>query len=392
MAVRKRILTLFAGVVVFTAGIGWTSYGHADNSTASVQDLSSKIDQLKAQIDASQKKIADLKNQKASIDSQLAAINNQIQLTDQQISLLNDKLRMIDDQITAVTNKITQTQKQLAQTDDLLRKRLQVMYENGDVSYLSVLMNSTDFNDFVDRLNLLTLIVKQDKELLTTIKNLKEQLLTDQANLKSQQDEQLKAKDQLNAILADQQNQKDAKTQLEAQVNQNIAMTQDQLNQDQQQEAATETFLAAQIAAQQQQYGTYQGNPNSKWIWPVPSSHLITSGYGMRGTEFHKGVDIGAPLGTTIVAVADGRVLFSGTAEGFGHWIVIQHGPNLMSVYGHMYASGLLVSAGQEVKAGQAIAKVGSDGESTGPHLHFSVATGISGGQMLYVNPNSYLP
>lgn len=108
-------------------------------------------------------------------------------------------------------------------------------------------------------------------------------------------------------------------------------------------------------------------------------TYHISSPYGPRGDSFHRGVDLAAPLGTPIYAAATGRVVAAGEASGFGHWIVLDHwidGKKVSTVYGHMYASGLLVHEGQTVTSGQHIANVGSDGGSTGPHLHFEVWLG----------------
>ncbi|HEX6446613.1 MAG TPA: peptidoglycan DD-metalloendopeptidase family protein [Streptosporangiales bacterium] len=94
--------------------------------------------------------------------------------------------------------------------------------------------------------------------------------------------------------------------------------------------------------------------------------------------EFHQGDDFpdagGGGLGASIYAYADGKVAAAGAASGFGQWIVIDHNINgqlVSTVYGHMYPDGVLVQKGQEVKAGQVIAKIGSNGQATGPHLHF---------------------
>ncbi|MAU83110.1 MAG: transglycosylase [Gordonia sp.] len=105
----------------------------------------------------------------------------------------------------------------------------------------------------------------------------------------------------------------------------------------------------------------------------------ITSGYGMRGRTMHEGIDLAGALGAPIYAAADGTVTAAGSASGFGHWIVLTHNINghvWSTVYGHMFADGVLVKAGQKVTAGQHIAKLGNDGQSTGPHLHFEVWDG----------------
>ncbi|MFE0751497.1 transglycosylase family protein [Gordonia sp. NPDC058843] len=105
----------------------------------------------------------------------------------------------------------------------------------------------------------------------------------------------------------------------------------------------------------------------------------ITSGYGPRDGAMHEGIDLAGAIGAPIYAAADGTVTAAGSASGFGHWIVLTHNINghvWSTVYGHMFADGVLVKAGQKVTAGQHIAKLGNDGQSTGPHLHFEVWDG----------------
>ncbi len=87
----------------------------------------------------------------------------------------------------------------------------------------------------------------------------------------------------------------------------------------------------------------------------------------------HPGIDLAAPFGTPIYAAAEGDVLYWGAAQGFGNWIVLQHPGGIQTVYGHMRRDELLIGPTAHVKAGQLIARVGSEGESTGPHLHFEV-------------------
>lgn len=106
----------------------------------------------------------------------------------------------------------------------------------------------------------------------------------------------------------------------------------------------------------------------------LPALGQLTSGFGARWGTNHNGIDIAAPLGTPIVAAADGVVIEAGSASGFGMWVRVQHDDGTVTVYGHMYEYS--VSEGQQVKAGEQIATVGSNGQSTGPHLHFEVWQG----------------
>lgn len=102
-----------------------------------------------------------------------------------------------------------------------------------------------------------------------------------------------------------------------------------------------------------------------------PAEGSFTSGFGARWGTFHYGVDIANSVGTPIKAVMDGVVVDSGPASGYGNWIRIQHDDGSLSLYGHM--SSLDVTAGQRVTAGQKIAGMGSEGFSTGSHLHFQI-------------------
>lgn len=103
----------------------------------------------------------------------------------------------------------------------------------------------------------------------------------------------------------------------------------------------------------------------------------MTSFYGWRsdpfgrGSGFHTGLDIAAPMGTQIVSAEDGVVVHVGWSGGYGNLVKVQHDNGSLTYYGHL--SGFNCSVGQRVKRGQLIAYMGSTGYSTGPHLHFEV-------------------
>lgn len=129
------------------------------------------------------------------------------------------------------------------------------------------------------------------------------------------------------------------------------------------------------------------GVSSGSFMWPVPSLHTITTYFTWRWGQFHYGLDISGSCayGQTIVAADGGVVAEAGWESGYGNYVVINHGNGFSTLYGH--ASTLLVSAGQAVSKGQAIAKVGATGNATGPHCHFEV---IKNGTK--VDPLSYLP
>jgi murein DD-endopeptidase MepM/ murein hydrolase activator NlpD len=102
-----------------------------------------------------------------------------------------------------------------------------------------------------------------------------------------------------------------------------------------------------------------------------PADGTYTSGFGGRWGTTHYGIDLANSLGTPIVAAADGVIIEAGPASGFGNWVREQLSDGTILVYGHMESYN--VSAGDHVKAGDQIAKIGAEGQATGPHLHFEV-------------------
>jgi len=123
-------------------------------------------------------------------------------------------------------------------------------------------------------------------------------------------------------------------------------------------------------------------------IWPVKG--WLTSTFGYRSSPFtgrremHKGLDIATRSGTPIIAPADGLVVFAGREGGFGNMIILDHGYGITTRYGH--CSSIDAKLGQKIKRGDVIARIGSTGRSTGPHVHYEVAVnGVS------VNPSRYI-
>ena len=127
----------------------------------------------------------------------------------------------------------------------------------------------------------------------------------------------------------------------------------------------------------------FQDPGGEQMLWPVAG--VINSGYGPRGASFHDGVDISAPEGTPIQAVEQGEVAYSDQLRGYGNIVIIRHAGGIASVYAHNQIN--LVREGQQVAKGEIIAKVGSTGRVTGPHLHFEIRKNNSA-----QDPLRYLP
>ena len=130
--------------------------------------------------------------------------------------------------------------------------------------------------------------------------------------------------------------------------------------------------------------GAPQSEPaDSVFLWPVSGS--LNSRFGLRGSSFHDGVDIAAPEGTPIRAVEHGDVIYSDQLRGYGNMVILRHSGGIVSVYAHNQVN--LVRDGQQVGRGEIIARVGSTGRVTGPHLHFEIRK-----NNLAQDPLLYLP
>lgn len=352
------------------------------------QDAKSKQQQDQQQIDVNASAIEQLSSQIDQKETQIVQLQSQIFQKNQEI----DKTQ----------TELTALEQQVQQRDTLMKERVRLMYEEGDVQYLDVLLSSTSFSDFLDRFDALQLIFRQDTVILQQDKDDRDKV----AAKKTQLQQQSASLNQMKSNQESQKSQLDSmKSQKEA-INRQLSQNLDQQKKIADQELAIQNAAISAIYQLQQQISTEQykqntqpttndQNPykqNGPFGWPLPGHYAISSDYGVRIDPFtgkqagHNGIDIPAPEGTPIVAAQDGTVITAGWVEGFGNCIIIDHGGGLWTLYGHQVNGGIVVSVGQKVTKGQLIGHVGSTGRSTGPHLHFGVyVNGVT------VNPHQYL-
>lgn len=337
--------------------------------------------------------IQQLNGQEEKIQGQLSTINRQIFEYDKLVNDLQTDINKITIKMESVQVDIATNQHSIDFRNNLLKNRLSNMYTSGNisVSFMDVLLGSTDFSDFINRASMLTLVIKQDKQIIESMGQDKANLTNLNEELNQEQNLLFAQRNTLNSARAAQEEKINERLILLDQLQKKSLNEVDTAQKEEEDLTSIDAKLTPDVEVQLKAALQKMLFSDGIWDWPVPSSHLITSDFGPRGQEFHAGIDIGAPIGTSIVAVDNGIVLYSGKATGFGNWIVIKHSNGLMSIYGHMYGDGIHVSVGQEVKRGQEIAVVGNDGQSTGPHLHFAVATGITGNKMNYIDPRPYL-
>ncbi len=239
------------------------------------------------------------------------------------------------------------------------------------------------FSEFVERWEDLRLLIAANQRAVRVRKAAEARVSAVEADLERtrmqlQQEEQAQeeARSQLDSLDNERQNL----VQLAAVRRRSVA---DEVAQIENLSAAEEAALEALIVQREREIAAARraagivGDSGAGGLFSWPVTGTITSPFGWRSNpfggspEFHPGLDIAAPTGTTVTAAAAGTVIMAQWYGGYGNYILIDHGGSYSTGYGHL--SAIYVSNGQSVTRGQAIGAVGSTGQSTGPHLHFEV-------------------
>lgn len=330
--------------------------------------------------------------QEATIYEQLTELDKQIATSESEIE---KKMIEVQERQIAIQDQEIEIQKledQLGDKFSVLEERLDIDYKKGEkISYLKVLLGSEGFGEFVSRVEYLTFDFSKDRKAIDEYLEKKEAIETKRASLQTELeelDELMKSLEKDREWLASQM--QDKQTQLAT----TIENQQELINQEEK-EAQEAMKIADTIAGKYKEMEELKKVLSGVFAWPVPSkTQRVSSTFGYRvdpitGQKgaYHKGQDIAAPEGTTIVAAEDGVVVTASYINGYGNAVIIQHSEGFRTLYGHIKNNGIKVSVGQQVKRGQKIAEIGSTGRSTGNHLHFEI---IKNGK--HVNPNEFLP
>lgn len=358
---------------------------------STVNGLKDKLSSLTDKKKQAKQELAALQSQKSSILEEIGKLDAAIEAAEAELEVQEELIAQLDGLIVIKEAELAESQRKEAEQYDKLKDRVRFMHENGSMSYLSILLSSDDFSDFLSRYEIVSQISKYDKKLFEELKALKEQIAEQKASLEADRADAVEVKASMEAN----------KQELEATYNDRNA----QMKQIEAAEGdakaqyleieAEEDRLSEEIKnavnelAKSQASATYVGG---SFMWPLPAANnVVTCKYGMRihpitGVyKLHTGVDLRASSGTKIYAANSGTVTTAAYSTAYGYYVVINHGGGVATLYAHM--SKMAVSKGQKVSQGAVIGYVGSTGYSTGPHLHFEI---IKNGN--YVDPISQYP
>ncbi|OMF35880.1 hypothetical protein BK133_10180 [Paenibacillus sp. FSL H8-0548] len=391
---------------------------------ASLSDIQKQIAAAKAEMKEAERRAANAERQAAQAEQQAASAKSEkgdiiTKKADAEASIKN-LMAEIDNVVINKTKtqaqsdakeeellqtglELEQAEERVVTRDELLQSRMRLMYTNGFVSYMDVLLSATSFTDFIDRFDALQSILSQDRDILAEQREEKELVAAKKIEVEKQFAEVKAIYEKLELYEAHLIKKEQEKETLIASYNSNIQQLDSRLTQidstleelegiskEQEELLMALASKVSKLNAEKNRISNpYTGG---KLGMPIKDNYRISSNFGTRvhpisgKKHTHTGIDFAAPQGTAIYAAEAGVVLVAQSWSSYGNTVIIDHGNGLWTLYGHIRNNGIKVDKGDTVKKGQKIAEVGSTGNSTGPHLHFEVRK-----NQVTVNPSSYL-
>jgi murein DD-endopeptidase MepM/ murein hydrolase activator NlpD len=399
MGRRSLLVTVVALTLALTAPAAGQDPGSSPESEKAQVDA--RIAELEQEIAAAQNREGVLTSQLSDVvselrDAQAAVDEAQESLDALEAELASERERL--EELTALlrvqTRRLVRLQREYTRAVEVLEQRVRAAYINETPDTLSFIVSASSFSDLVDNYEYLSRMGEQDQRIAREVEAAKLKAAEERratahtrrltaatvAVISARTSEARVVRDRLAAdrdTLA-------AAERLRESALADTRETREEYLEEVESLAAQSAALAEAIRAAQTGAGsTGTGAPSAAgFIWPV--NGVVVSGFGMRWSRMHEGIDIAAATGTPIWAAASGTVIHAGWLGGYGNLVVVDHGNGLATAYGH--ASAILVVVGQQVSQGETIALVGSTGRSTGPHLHFEVRTnGVAVDPLLYL-------
>lgn len=388
----KGLLCIVLTVALLANETMWFSKNVYATSDASVEQARKDKADAEAKRDEAQKGLDILEDIKSGIQSAIVDLDMSITKMQAKITELEMDQKELEDSIQQTQADLETAKAAEEKQYEMMKQRIQMVYESGNKSYLDVLLKASSMTDVMNKMEYTSQVSLYDYNMLTELKDARAQVAAMEQKLETD----LAANESLQAeVTSEKENMEDLVDEKTAEVekyNASIATQQEELDKYNQAVAEAESIIAAaeQSALANNTTTSATTYTGGAFTWPVPGCYSISSYFGTRtsptagASSNHKGIDIPCSSGTPVVAAASGTVIVATYNYAEGNYVAIDHGGGVVTLY--MHNSSLAVSAGQSVTAGQTIAYAGSTGVSTGPHCHFGVR--VNGG---YVDPLSYL-
>ncbi|MDX9917851.1 MAG: peptidoglycan DD-metalloendopeptidase family protein, partial [Gudongella sp.] len=362
---KKRIMILALAII-----LTFSTFMQMDVNGETVDELRKQQDKIQQDIEKTKTEIAAMQKESKNLDNQIKELDLRVANAASELGSVETELEILNAEIEDTLANLDEAEKNIEERSDTFNQRLRVMYKNGNAGYLEVLLSSENIRDFLSRQEMIQSIANFDKELIAYMKEQRDLIEENKLLLEGQRASVEVTKSKLEERKRSLEKASSEKEQLMTNLSLDIKAYEkeyDKLN-----DFAKE--IESQIVKLQKNTGPYSGG---KMSWPVPGHSRISSPFGYRihpifkVKKLHTGIDIPAPTGTSVTAAAAGTVIYSDWLGGYGKAVMLDHGGGIVTLYAHN--SAIVVSDGQVIKRGDTIAKIGSTGNSTGPHCHFEV-------------------
>lgn len=369
------------------------------DDSAALDNAQNEKEKLQENLEAAQELKKALQESKNELSNHMVQLDNEMSRVSVKLFEVEELLKNKEAEHQQTEEKLVEAKENIDKQYEDMKIRIQFMYEHGSMSFIEILLSCSSFSEMLNKAEYIEQVSAYDRQMLSEYELTKEKVeelekeLSDQKQiLKSVREDVKKQQDEMKGLIAE---KKDEISEYEA----DIANKEKAIKEYEDMIAEQDDLIGALEAAvasakkKRQEMGVSDNSASysgGTFCWPAPSYTRISDDYGWRThpilgvQQFHNGVDMAAPSGSSILAAADGEVVAATYNATMGNYVMIDHGGGLFTIY--MHASALFVSPGDVVSSGDEIAAVGSTGRSTGAHLHFGVRLNGS-----YVSPWNYL-
>lgn len=388
---KKHLQTkIFLGTLL-CSGLVFAALAHATNSITDLSaaekqalaDQRDQLDAINAKIKA-YKQIIDLKQRQGStLTDQIQSLEAQANKLQLEIDLNKQKLGDLETNITNLSSRIVEKEALMNSQRKVLSELMRLYYSDYSGTASTLVFTSSETLSYFNQEGWTAEVSSKVGELLDSVKTLRESLVSERTDLETKKKDVDTLHAKLNAQNDYLESTKDNKASLLAKTQADATKYNNLVDDLEKQRAEIEDEIQ----------NLESGKLDSLDLKDMPSfkhgllayplkKHTVSQGYGKTSfakksgfykSGFHNGLDFGTPTGTDVMAAADGKVVAIGNngRYAYGRYIAIDHGNGIVTMYGHL--SAYKVSRGDKVKEGQVIAKSGNTGNSTGPHVHFTV-------------------
>ena len=448
---KKTIKITIALILILSLAAVPVLADEQDDLEARNAELEAQIEEQEARVEEIQATIYDLEEYIYALQVEMDNIESIIQDYEIEKGQKQNKIEELNATVAELEDKIAEEEAEIAHQYDLMKLRIQFLYENVGTSYIEAIFSSASFSEAVEKVQYLLQISNYDRDVMVKVQGMLDQVKADKITVEDQiaviEDEMAEievlqeaqeAQEELYAEVQSLQEEKLAEQESEldeaeavidsfyAEIYENEArineiMAEFEAEQERLREEAEAEYWAEVEARQQElieqaeeegwevteedleaieEEVPYYGGGSDGFIWPLSGYSTITSYFGYRddsdvlatgASYYHQGIDIYCPEGTPIMAIADGKVVSNYYDGGIGYTVIIYHGDGIFSEYHHMcqYA---VVGVGETVYQGEVVGYSGQTGQyCTGPHLHFGMSAGSDAYALAnFINPLNY--